>query len=594
MGFFSPNKNRRYFILYLQYLILLLRIINILGCESVHMPILKGDNCIEGICTEEEFKSEICKIDNDIIKTQWFNNIRFITEEEGFQYIDIVSTSNENLILMSNTNSTHKDKFIRKFYGIKNNGRNYFVDFDTSEETPFNQYIVNNTRDQGDIFSVKLKENLDNKEYIISISSNIFEIYDLESGLINEKKIEDFLGIQSINQYIASFIELENNVYALGIIGTNLSGQSCFFIYKLSFTSLNNTDIQLVHSYSSTTAKTVSCFKTESKKIICFFQDDSQNYVLIAFDYNFNYLNKEIIATGPNVDTNYFECVHYIGEAGAFAYFLPSSDFLFINFKQLNEDNSNSITNYFSSIKQVRIIYKIFLKTAEMNKIIKISDLKICYVAIYNGRKEMCLVIINSFTENKIIVKYYLSHFYNLYLYEFTTEVRATLYNGLIAMASSFKKGISNAQYSSLIIFSYPNSIDFDVDISENIQTFTNVEIDLNSKGYIDNNIFGYIFNGTKIIEYSNGLIIKSTLRSEINEGDILTENENLILILSKEANFIKNSKIVYAMMATEPSYDVDDSFRELRNDEYTNGNNNERQFYDSKKKNLYRKTFLL
>ena len=586
MGIFFAQKYRRYIILYLKYLILLLRIINILDCDSVHEPILKDGSCSEGQCTDEEFKSEYCKIDNEIIKTQWLNNIIYITEEEGFNYVDIMSTSNEDLILISNTDSTvEENKFKRKFYGLKKNGRNYFIDSDNSKETPFYQFTANSTRAQGDIFSIKLKENLNNKEYIISISLNSFEIYDLEKGLIYEKSIEEVFGIKSIIQYISSFIELENNVYALGIIGMDLTNQSFFFIYKLSFTSLNNPDIELFSFYESSNAKTVSCFQTESKRIMCFFQDDFNDYVLIAFDQNYNYLNKETITNGPNDDENYFECVHFIGEAGAFAYFLPSSSYLYINFKQLNEDDDHSITNYFSSINEVSIIYKLFLKTAEMNKIIKLNDLKICYVAIYNGYKEMCLVIINSFTENKIIVKYFLSHTYNLYLYEFTNEVRATLYNGLIAMASSFKKGTSSVQYSSLIIFSYPNSTDFDVDISENIQTFTNIEIDLNSKGNIDNNIFGYIFNGTKIIEYSNGLILKSTLRSEIIEGDILIEDENLILVLSKEANILKDSKIVYAMMATEPSYEVDDKFRELKNVDYTNGNNNEKQFFDSQKK---------
>ena len=409
MGIFFGKIYKRYFILYLEYLVLLLRIINILNCDSVHEPILKEGSCSEGKCTDEEFKSEYCKIDNEIIKTQWFNNIIYITEEEGFNYVDIISTSNEDLIVISNTDSTNEEnKFKRKFYGLKKNGRNYFINNDTSKETPFYQLTANNIRNQGDIFSIKLKENLDNKEYIISISSNNFEIYDLENGLIYEKSIKEVFGIKSIIQYTASFIELENNVYALGIIGLDLSDQTFFFIYKLSFTSLSNPDIQKYDFYESSNAKTVSCFQTESKKIMCFFQDDSNEYVLYAFDKNFNYLNKETITSGPNDDENYFECVHFIGEAGAFAYFLPSSSYLYINFKQLNEDDEHSITNYFSSISQVNITDILFAKTAEMNKIIKLNDLKICYVAIYNGYKDMCLVIINSFTENKLRIKYFL------------------------------------------------------------------------------------------------------------------------------------------------------------------------------------------
>ena len=334
MGIFFAQKYRRYIILYLKYLILLLRIINILDCDSVHEPILKDGSCSEGQCTDEEFKSEYCKIDNEIIKTQWLNNIIYITEEEGFNYVDIMSTSNEDLILISNTDSTvEQNQFKRKFYGLKKNGRYYFIKNDTSKETPFYQFTANSIRAQGDIFPIKLKENLDNKEYIISISSYSFEIYYFENGLIYEKSIKEAFGIKSIIQYKASFIELENNVYALGIIGMDITNQSFFFIYKLSFTSLNNPNIELFYFYDSSTAKTISCFQTESKRIMCFFQDDINDYVLIAFDQNFDYLNKETITTGPNDDENYFECVHFIGEAGAFAYFLPSSSYLYINFK---------------------------------------------------------------------------------------------------------------------------------------------------------------------------------------------------------------------------------------------------------------------
>ena len=47
---------------------------------------------------------------------------------------------------------------------------------------------------------------------------------------------------------------------------------------------------------------------------------------------------------------------------------------------------------------------------------------------------------------------------------------------------------------SSLFIFSYPNSTDFSIDITDNITSFDNLIIKLNEKCKIENNIFGYIF----------------------------------------------------------------------------------------------------
>ena len=58
---------------------------------------------------------------------------------------------------------------------------------------------------------------------------------------------------------------------------------------------------------------------------MCFYQDSSYNYVLIAFTHDLNYINQEIVLTGVSDEENYFECVHFIGETGAFGYFLSNS-----------------------------------------------------------------------------------------------------------------------------------------------------------------------------------------------------------------------------------------------------------------------------
>ena len=589
MLLFSKAINN-YIFTYLKLLLIILRLINIfpLDCD-IHYPIEKSNNCIAGQCTDEEFESEVCKINNEIIKTQWFNNIIKISDQ-GFNYADIVTTSNEDLIIITNTGSSDENKFKRNFYGLKNNGRNYFIEENSLEETPFYQFTTNSERGQGDIFSIKLKEGNENKEYIISISAYSFEIYDIDNRIKYEKSITQLFGLNSICQYISSFIKLENNNYALGIIGTDSENNSYFYLIKLAFTSINieldNPVLSNSIFYPSSAAKTVSCFKTDAKKIICFYQDDSYNYVLIAFDHDLNFLVSETINSGLTEELQYFQCVHYTGEKGAFGYFTSTSNNSPLNIKFKELKNDNTISDYIIYNSAIVIDKKYFSHNTEMNEMVKIDDSKICYVAVYNGFKDMCLVIINTFTEGKIKVKYYLSHVYDLYFYKFTNEIRATLYNGLIAMVSSYKKGDSSSEeYSSLIIFGYPNSTDFDVDISENIQSFTNVEIDLNSKGLIDNNIFGLIFDGTKIIDFSEGLILKSTLHSEINKGDILIENENLILVLNKNANILKDSKIIYAMMATEPVYDIYKNYFEIRDSRYCLGYDDEKNYFESQRK---------
>ena len=586
------KKLTKYNSIYLKVLIYLIVIFKILSeeCEQSY-PFRRNGNCESTGCTVEEFELGNCYIDNSIISTQWFNNIISISEI-GFNYVDIVTTSNKDLIIITNTGSIDEEnKYKRNFYGIKSDGHKYYIGPENYEETTFYQFTTNNIMAQGNIFSIKLKESADDKEYIIGISPNNFEIYDLDNLLKYEKSNSEIFGLSSIIQYRGSIIKLENNNYVLGIIGTNSDNNHYFYLVNIAFNSinieLNNPVISLDISYESSSAKIVSCFETDSKKIICFYQDKSYNYVLIAFNHDLNFILKETVANGLTNEDNYFECVHFIGETGAFGYFDNSnSDFLYIKFKKLNQNNT--ISNHFTTINEVSIKYKIFTKSLETNAMVKLDDLKIGYVAFYdNGLKDMCLVIINSYTEEKVIVKYFTSHFYQYYYCKFSNELRITLFNGFIAMVSSYIKQGSYHEYPFLIIFGYPNSIDFNVDISTNLETFTNVEIDLNSKGKIDNNIFGYIFNGTKIIGYSNGLKLKSNLRSEINERDILVENENLILILDKETNILKDSKIIYAMVVTLPTYEMYDKYRELKNLEYEGNMNGERNYYESQRKPL-------
>ena len=80
----------------------------------------------------------------------------------------------------------------------------------------------------------------------------------------------------------------------------------------------------------------------------------------------------------------------------------------------------------------------------------------------------------------------------NLYIYRFFNRISITIYNGLIALASTYID-LDDCSAVSLILFSYPNSTDFEVDIIEKLKINDNIIIDLNSKCNLDNNIFGLI-----------------------------------------------------------------------------------------------------
>ena len=77
-------------------------------------PILKDGSCSLEYCTEEEYKNKSCKIYNEIIKTQWLNNIIRIGDK-NFRYVNFANYSNGDLIVET-TSCPGSSK--RMFYGI--------------------------------------------------------------------------------------------------------------------------------------------------------------------------------------------------------------------------------------------------------------------------------------------------------------------------------------------------------------------------------------------------------------------------------------------------------------------------------------------
>lgn len=102
----------------------------VLECLGVR-PVLFNGECVLKNCSEEEFKENICPVNNSLIKTQWLNNI-IIFGEINFRYINLVTYLNGDFIALSSTNTPSPK---RAFYGLKSNGRYLFKN--NSEGTPF-------------------------------------------------------------------------------------------------------------------------------------------------------------------------------------------------------------------------------------------------------------------------------------------------------------------------------------------------------------------------------------------------------------------------------------------------------------------------
>lgn len=92
-SFFSTKFN-------IKNLIFLLVINKVINECSIEEPIyvLNDNKCVAQYCAEEQFKTEQCKIDNEIIKTQWLNNIIWIGDKY-FRFVNLVTYSNGDMVI---------------------------------------------------------------------------------------------------------------------------------------------------------------------------------------------------------------------------------------------------------------------------------------------------------------------------------------------------------------------------------------------------------------------------------------------------------------------------------------------------------------
>ena len=523
-------------------------------------PIIKkeiSNECISGGCTQVQYKNDYCSIENEKIKKQWLNN--FITFEylDELNYIDIYTSSSGNLISISSTTLPANDNgFKRFFYILKNNdGRGFFLDIDNDIDTPYFYYSHSDCsmREHPNIFTFNLN-NGDEQEYIICISTNDdFEMFDLENEQITQKE-SYYFDIDHILSYVNILLKLDNGNYALSLIADD-RGKNYFCLIILSFSSFlfPSSTVLTTKKYDSSNSKIVSCFESEHKYIICFYQDNLNNYQEIVFNQNYELQKNDTIVTGPLDVDNYFEGVHFTGETAAFLYYNNENKPTII-FKEYNI-NSENIVNHFNSIGQIVLNIQNPNTNVELNDLIKINDYKICFTSVNEDKKDLYLTIINNYdrTNEKIKIRYYTIHMYNLYIYEIQNKLSTTVYNGFISLASSFStKDGQTYNSATILLFSYPNSEDFDINLNDNFI------IDLNSKCQIVNNIFGLIYNGIKLIDISEGYNLLSTKNGrELSIGKYIYEDEKIIVDLSNIANIPENGRIIFALEVKDPSYNI-------------------------------------
>ena len=556
-------------------------------------PILKNGSCKLDYCPETDFISKKCIINNPIIKTQWLNKIITIGDK-FYRYINFGTFSNGDMIIETNSYPANKK---RMFYGLKQNGRPLFTK--NNNETSY--YSINlNGENEGKFESEAgiISFTYNEKEYFFSVSKldGNAEILDFENDKIYYKSSRVFASVLNISSVRHSIFPDKNkdkkNSYYFCFIGqiiNELNIYNAIFLQKHkvenanTFPSSNTTlgGIIELNAYG----KGISCFQSPKVLIYCLYLTKYDKIYFNLTKYENDFSNKVSLDFESNVndENNFFKCINFKDEIIAIIYYKNYTNILYpiISFKEFNIENQ-SFENYFSEGSYISGIKleKNFCNNLLLNDFIKLNKDKFVFSAISESKETLYIILINIFGNKKVKIRYYSIKIYELYHYKILFDLRINNYNNLVALASSYcpqKECNSDydEHYSSLIIFSNPNSVDKVIKLEEyiiynNINNFDTMEINLDKELKLENNIFGYVFSSITI----NDLIINGNYKiisskngtKEIVKNSTLELNENLLLKYIGNNDYYDtiHIEIKYYFSVTEPDLDIYNNYPEI------------------------------
>ena len=568
---------------------------------------LNDDSCIMKYCTKEEYESKDCILDNPIIKIQYPNNIIRIGEIT-FRYLNFVKFSNGDMIFGTSSYPANNTRF---FYGLKNNGRYYFKKNDSNEETPFKYLIAENVEEK--IYESANSIIISNgKEYFISIGrvGTYTELYDFENSKIISKRTQDLIGFYNKNMRSNLLnIDKENNTYILSCISdinSINSGIILRFNLELKTTGLSFSN-NITNKIENIHGEVASCFVTEKHRlIICFYifkNDTLSSYLLIAYNSQLVELKKEFFKpSGLNIHV-FFYSIFFREDVGAFIYYRTKTDGFspIIFFKEYDVED-NSFKDYFSNNNSIILDKYNFKPDSLINDLIKISDNKLGFFTSSQNLETLFIILINIFNnanESNIKIRYYSIENYQLLNFKIAQDIKGFIFKDFIILATSYCLVVNctdddkNKYSSQIMIIGYPSKDDEQFDIIDyllldNDNSIENITFDLSKNITIDNNLFGYIYDGIKIQNIkSNGTIylVSSTSNNIFNN---LTNNEldkNEKIKIEFDNNLYNKSECIleYSIIVTEPEFNEYENYP--INISTTYGDDNEEIFNAQKKR---------
>ena len=495
-------------------------------CPRTEPILVRDDICFMTYCTDEEYESGLCKINNEIIKMQWINRIqRFGDGEINNACLDY--GENGELMLFGQQKDENNNTWIY-IYGIDKSFSPFFNDDISGKYSYFKKVLLPYDITLENIKIVKNFENdnlflistqINNEMYVFDYNDNSTKIHKFERKAYSTKS-SDIINIKKMPEvYFTNFIICHND-----------NEKECYgFIRKFKFTT-NDNDIALIKEFTTKTKINLKmdfiCIESFPNYIQCLYLESETNkFKLSLYDIN-THLEKHKFEIEPdlNYTSIYFNSMLKLNDKAFVVVYLLDNNIIKVLVKSVDYNYYTFYLDLFDYVENVPYIilnsnkaYKFYDNdTPQRNSLCKINDNKFAILLnSFNGldknindNSEIVIYIFSIFNKNRNInVRKYSINFrlYNMVNKGKLLGYTIGNYFGiLLDLSLPGNKNITNAGF---ITFGYVGIKDdydyvvYEKDFFPENSTLSNplsVRKYLSNK--VQNNLFGYSFNDAIIL----------------------------------------------------------------------------------------------
>ena len=541
-------------------------------------PILKQNKCQNIYCTEKEFENGTCEIYNNYVKTQWLNKFN-IFDENLSSFVSYDTNDKGEIYFMA---QREDDKTFKKYvYGFDSKGRGVLYDKDKKKYVSFKTFSskFSGYTEKAKYIEINNEKYLlnmlkDKKLYLININTDEVISHEFEYTPYSIDKLFKLSGISNV--YIFDFIYCIDEVVLdkcyVGFANYKIEDKNSFFLQKT-----NSDEETLKVNYETK----LTCFKNSYDIIQCTYslnedQDDYYEYILGLFNQNsLKQIQDFTINNTINQHPTFDSMIELKDNAFIVAYSIETN-MIKVLFKKLDfKDGKYSLSNYLESIDEIIInedkSYVLEGGNCFRNSLFKLSDDE--FVILINDNKDgtgyssinnaMVIITFKIYNSNRnVLVRHYKIDF-NLYNMFIDGDLMGYQLNGffgvLAELTSPTEKYLSRAAF---LTFGYINTTDdVEADIGTNNIITNNKKIKV--KDYIitniENNLFGYTFEGVKILSLPHETKAGFLMNSNYNNKKLKLDD---IININSELSFIKSATPVdgeysfsFAGLVKEPNF---------------------------------------